>query len=93
MARPRGLFSFPSPDVIPNAAELERMLRTLASRARRLSPPLNNDPERFHHERSQLARDLDVLANNLTNGTKPKHVWRAPDVRVSRTTAAAAAAV
>ena len=48
-----------------NAAELARSLRAIASRVRRLSPPLSHYPERFHEERSEIAHDLAKMAEAL----------------------------
>ena len=35
-------------------------INVLASRVRRMSPPLARQPERFHEERSDIARDIAV---------------------------------
>jgi hypothetical protein len=43
------------------AAELD----VLASRVRRMSPPLSSDPERFHAQRSVIAHDLAELARRI----------------------------
>jgi hypothetical protein len=37
-------------------------LDVLASRVRRMTPPLASDPNRFHEERSDIAKDLADLA-------------------------------
>jgi hypothetical protein len=44
------------------AAELD----VLASRVRRMSPPLARNPHRFHEERSDIAHDLAELARRVT---------------------------
>lgn len=62
-------------------AALSTRLHDLASRARRLTPPLNHKPEAFHEARSELARDLDILAESLTTrttGDKPTVLCNAP---------------
>jgi hypothetical protein len=40
-------------------------LDVLASRVRRMSPPLARNPERFHEERSDIAHDLAELARRV----------------------------
>jgi hypothetical protein len=57
---------------------LIRQLRDLADQARRLSPPLNHDPERFHIERSELGAELEIVANALAElaGTRPADPFR-----------------
>ena len=49
------------------AAELD----VLASRVRRMSPPLARHPERFHEERSDIAKDLAVLARRVALRNRP----------------------
>ncbi len=44
------------------AAELD----VLASRVRRLSPPLASNPNRFHEERSDIAKDLADLVRRVS---------------------------
>jgi hypothetical protein len=41
-------------------------LDVLASRVRRISPPLASNPNRFHEERSDIARDLADLARRVS---------------------------
>jgi hypothetical protein len=48
------------------AAELD----VLASRVRRMSPPLASNPNRFHEERSEIAHDLADLARRIAPRTK-----------------------
>jgi hypothetical protein len=48
------------------AAELD----VLASRVRRMSPPLARRPERFHEERSDIAHDLAELARRVAPRTR-----------------------
>lgn len=45
-----------------NGKELQRQLDALSSKVRRLSPPMSSNPERFHEERSEIARELQRLA-------------------------------
>jgi hypothetical protein len=42
--------------------ELAKRLDELSSRIRRLAPPTSSAPERFHEERSEIARELQRLA-------------------------------
>jgi hypothetical protein len=49
--------------VTPEAVAAE--LNVLASRVRRMSPPLARHPERFHEERSDIAHDLAELARRV----------------------------
>lgn len=51
--------------VLRVAADVKRKLDELASRVRRLSPPMASDPERFHVERSEIARELQRLREHL----------------------------
>ncbi len=50
------------------AAELD----VLASRVRRLSPPLASNPNRFHEERSDIAKDLADLAREVSPRNRPR---------------------
>lgn len=45
--------------------ELRRRLDELASRVRRLAPPETRRPEKFHEERSEIARELQKLAEMI----------------------------
>ncbi|MFI5353904.1 MAG: hypothetical protein ACHQZS_13210 [Candidatus Binatales bacterium] len=49
------------------AAELD----VLASHVRRMSPPLARQPERFHEERSDIARDIAELARRVAPRNRP----------------------
>ncbi len=49
------------------ASELE----VLASRVRRLSPPLASNPHRFHEDRSDIAKDLADLARRICPRGRP----------------------
>jgi len=49
--------------VTPEAVAAE--LNVLASRVRRMSPPLARHPERFHEERSDIAHDIAELARRV----------------------------
>lgn len=48
-----------------STADLKRKLDELSSRVRRLAPPMAGDPERFHMERSEIARELQRLAETV----------------------------
>jgi len=48
-----------------SARDLRRRLDELASRVRRLAPPETKRPERFHEGRSEIARELQKLAEAL----------------------------
>jgi hypothetical protein len=48
------------------AAELD----VLASRVRRMSPPLPSNPHRFHEERSDIAHDIVELARRIAPRSK-----------------------
>lgn len=63
--RHRGPLSFPK-DITVNFTEVADKLRDIAARARRLSPPLAHDPERFHIERSDLAAHIDMIAHSIS---------------------------
>lgn len=54
----------PEPE-LRSRADLKRKLDELSSRVRRLAPPMNSDPERFHMERSEIARELQRLAEQV----------------------------
>jgi hypothetical protein len=47
------------------AADFKRKLDELSSRVRRLSPPMSSNPEAFHVERSEIARALQRLAEQI----------------------------
>ncbi len=49
------------------AAELD----VLASRVRCMSPPLASNPNRFHEERSDIAKDLADLARRVAPRNRP----------------------
>ncbi len=46
-------------------------LDVLASRVRRISPPLARNPNRFHEERSEIAHDLAELARRVSPRGRP----------------------
>lgn len=46
--------------------ELVAKLDELASRVRRLAPPSARHPERFHEDRSEIARELQRLSEQLS---------------------------
>lgn len=48
-----------------STAELATELFEIAERARRLPPPSHRNPEAFHEARSELAHDIEVLAQQL----------------------------
>lgn len=56
--------SMSSPEVIA-------CVRELADRARRLPPPNHRNPDAFHEARSELACDIDKVAEWLKTGRKP----------------------
>ncbi len=43
----------------------------LASRVRRMSPPLARYPDRFHEERSEIAHDLPEIARRVSPRNRP----------------------
>lgn len=63
--------SRPSAALLPHADAVVKVLHDLGSRARRLRPPMNSKPEAFHEDRSELARDLDLLAECVRGGRNP----------------------
>ncbi len=54
-----------------NAEDVAAELDVLASRVRRLSPPLASNPNRFHEERSDIAKDLADLARRVAPCNRP----------------------
>jgi hypothetical protein len=48
-----------------NPEDVAAALDALASRVRRISPPLASNPHRFHEERSDIAKDISDLARSL----------------------------
>jgi hypothetical protein len=52
------------------AVEFKRMLDELSSRVRRLAPPDARNPTRFHEERSEIARQLQRLAERVEIATR-----------------------
>jgi hypothetical protein len=54
-------------------------LDVLASRVRRLSPPLNHHPERFHEERSEIAAEIAALARAVA----PRRILKSVKVDVT----------
>jgi hypothetical protein len=54
-----------------NAKDLAASLDVLASRVRRLSPPLASNPHCFHEERSDIANDLTDLARRVSPRNRP----------------------
>ncbi len=47
-------------------------LDVLASRVRRMSPPLARYPDRFHEERSDIAKDIANLARRVSPRNRPR---------------------
>ena len=43
-----------------------------ASRVRRISPPLASNPNRFHEERSEIAKDIADLAREVSPRNRPR---------------------
>ena len=54
-----------------NLEAVAAALDVLASRVRRMSPPLAHYPERFHEERSDIAKDLAELARRVAPRGRP----------------------
>lgn len=54
-----------------NARAIAFELRDIAARARRLPPPNHRNPDAFHEARSELAHDIDRVADRIDN-TRPK---------------------
>jgi hypothetical protein len=48
-----------------NNEDVATELDVLASRVRRISPPLPSNPHRFHEERSDIAYDIAALARRV----------------------------
>ena len=55
-----------------NAEDVAASLDVLASRVRRLSPPLASNPNRFHEERSEIAKDIAELARRVSPRDRPR---------------------
>jgi hypothetical protein len=51
-----------------SANDIVTALEGLAERARRLRPPMANNPDAFHEDKSELARDINRLAEKLRVG-------------------------
>lgn len=58
----------PAPQ-LAKAVQFRRELDALATAVRRLSPPLASDPNRFHEERSEIARRIERLAASINERT------------------------
>ena len=54
-----------------SSPEVIACVRELADRARRLPPPNHRNPDAFHEARSELACDIDKVAEWLKTGRKP----------------------
>jgi hypothetical protein len=54
-----------------NREAVAAALDVLASRVRRMSPPLARNPHRFHEERSDIAHDLAELAKQVSSRGRP----------------------
>jgi hypothetical protein len=54
----------------PNKPSPNPFQYVLASRERRMSPPLARYPERFHEERSEIAHDIAGLARRVAPRTR-----------------------
>ena len=46
-------------------------LNVLASRVRRMSPPLASNPNRFHEERSDIAKEIADFARRVSPRNRP----------------------
>lgn len=51
-----------------SAKDIVDALRALSERARRLRPPMSSNPAAFHEDKSELARDIDKLAEAIRVG-------------------------
>jgi hypothetical protein len=51
-----------------SANDLVTALQALAERARRLRPPMASNPDAFHEDKSELARDINKLADAIRVG-------------------------
>lgn len=54
-----------------NAQGIANELDEIASRARCLPPPSHRRPDAFHEARSELARDIAVIAKWMRTGKRP----------------------
>lgn len=55
-----------------SANDIVNALRELADKARRMRPPMSSNPDAFHEDKSELAGELDKLAETIRLGP-PKH--------------------
>jgi hypothetical protein len=56
-----------------NPEDVATEFDVLASRVRRMSPPLPSNPHRFHEERSDIAYDLAGLARRIAPRSRRAH--------------------
>jgi hypothetical protein len=56
-----------------NLEDVATELDVLASRVRRMSPPLPSNPHRFHEERSDIAHDLAELGRRVAPRSRRAH--------------------
>lgn len=54
-----------TPPAPPSHGEIQRRVAELMEQARRMRPPMNHDPERFHIEKSELVHGLQSLEEDL----------------------------
>ena len=78
----------PFRNIAVNSEAVAERLDVLASRVRRISPPLAGNPNRFHEERSEIAGEIAALARSLA----PRRV-RTSAVKVTVTESRAARTV
>ena len=65
IGKPRQDIEKPDPAPILSSSDVLKTLEDLAYRARRLRPPMSSNPSAFHEDKSELARDIDRLADAL----------------------------
>lgn len=51
--------------------EIEDALESIASLARNLRPPLNNKPDAFHEDKSELVNEIAKLRESVRTGIRP----------------------
>lgn len=61
---PKRVVAVPEPQ-LRKAVEFRRELDAISSAVRRLAPPESHNPEKFHEQRSELARRVQRLASQL----------------------------
>jgi len=64
-----------------SVSDVASELRAMASRVRCLPPPNHRRPDAFHEARSELARELDAIADRVGKGCTAKAGAEAPQAR------------